>query len=310
MTAKSTRFVACDVGTNGVRMQVWQAIEKDGKDHLVPEATYRVPVRLGEDVFATGSISKTSAGHLVHSFQAFAHLRSVFSPRCLRAVATSAMRDAKNGSSLASQILSETGIELEIIDGDEEANLSLLAHAANPELSEGLYLCVDVGGGSTQLSVLRDGRSIARESFRIGAVRLLEGKVEDSEWERLREWLQDLPKDKQPEKGIAVGGNIEKLLELAGGKDHQMSRKELHRLWDDLAELSVVDRMLEFGLKPDRADVIVEAAHIYYQSFKWLDVKEFSVPGTGIREGMVVSMFQDAFHATPVLNPARRPGGG
>ncbi|MBK9578637.1 MAG: hypothetical protein IPK50_12240 [Fibrobacterota bacterium] len=304
MTKAPPRLIACDVGTNGVRMQVWQAIQKDGEDHLVAEATYRVPVRLGEDVFASGAISKTSATHLVHSFHAFAHLKTVFSPRCFRAVATSAMRDAKNGHGLAEQILSETGIELEIIDGDEEANLSLMAHAANPDLAEGLHLCVDVGGGSTQLSVLRDGRSVTRESFKIGAVRLLERKVDDSEWERLQSWLRDLPKGSQPERGIAVGGNAEKLLELSGGKNHQMSRKELHRLWDELAALSEVDRMLEFGLKPDRADVIVEAAHIYYQSFKWLDVKDFSVPGTGIREGMVVSMFRDVFHRTPVLKPA------
>ncbi|MBK8801737.1 MAG: Ppx/GppA family phosphatase [Fibrobacteres bacterium] len=304
MNKPPPRLIACDVGTNGVRMQVWQAVQKDGKDHIVGEATYRVPVRLGEDVFSSGAISKTSASHLAHTFHAFAHLKSIFSPRCFRAVATSAMRDAKNGRGLADQILSETGIELEIIDGDEEAELSLLAHAANPDLSEGLYLCVDVGGGSTQLSVLRDGRSIARDSFRIGAVRLLEGKVEDSEWDRLQSWLQDLPKASQPERGIAVGGNAEKLLELSGGKSHQMSRKELHKLWDELAALSGVDRMLEFELKPDRADVIVEAAHIYYQSFKWLDVKDFCVPGTGIREGMVVSMFQDVFHRTPVLSLA------
>ncbi len=310
MTSRATRFAACDVGTNGVRMQVWQAMESRGEDHLVPEAGYRVPIRLGEDVFSSGSISKTSASHLIHSFKAFAELSEVFGPRSLRAVATSAMRDAKNGLELAEQVRSESGIRLEIIDGQEEAALSLLAHTADPELSRGLRLCVDVGGGSTQLSLLREGKAVRRESFQIGAVRLLEDRVDDREWDRLREWLEDIPQDSVPEDGVAVGGNAEKLLDLAGGKDRDMTRKELHRLWDDLAALSVEDRILEYNLKPDRADVIVHAAHIFYQSFKWLDVKTFAVPGTGIREGMAVDMFRKSFQRTPLLPSTLRKGGG
>lgn len=301
MNLQAVRFLACDVGTNALRMQAWQAIVKNDEDHLVPEATYRVPVRLGEDVFSDGSISERSANQIVHTFKAFAELRKVFDPLCFRAVATSAMRDATNGSEVAKQVRTESGIHLEIIDGNEEADLSLLAHTANPELSNGLYLSVDVGGGSTQVSVLRDGKSVKRRSFRIGAVRLFEEKVEPSEWDRLKEWLEDLSDDNRPEAGIAVGGNAEKLSEIGQRKAKRMSRKELHKLWDDLSERSVVDRMLEYGLKPDRADVIVCAAQIYYQTFKWLDVKEFSVPGTGIREGMVVSMFREAYHRTPRL---------
>lgn len=291
MTSK-IRYAACDVGTNAVRMSVSRVVQGEGKPFLATEGTYRLPLRLGEDVFADGKVGKRNQDDLVKAFQAFAALLAYFRPKAVRACATSALRDAENGAEAARRVLEEAGIDLEVISGAEEARLVLTAHATNHLPRDARFLCIDIGGGSTQLSILDKGRSIRSESFRIGGVRVLAGKVAESEWERMYAWIDDLG-EKIPEAAIGTGGNIEKLHELVDGNQSQpFERKKLHELVDRLAEMTIVDRIQHYDLKPDRADVIVPAGRICYQVLKRAGIRTMHVPRTGIRDGIVSDLFR------------------
>lgn len=282
------RFIAIDLGSNAVRLSVAASLSSG---ELVRESSYRVPLRLGEDVFSTGSISSATERKMVSVFLAFRYLIQFFEPAAYRACATSAMREALNGDYITQEILKKTGIRLEIISGKEEAQF-LFANRAERILHKGSSLLyVDVGGGSTEISLIVRGIPLRSESFRIGAVRYLKGKVEDKEWDRLREYAKDLPVAQDTE-FIGSGGNIEKLRELAIGNeaDKSLGRKELKDIIDRLESIPYEERIRKYGLKPDRADVIVPAGKIYYNIMKWLDLKEIQVPKVGVSDGILRSL--------------------
>jgi exopolyphosphatase/guanosine-5'-triphosphate,3'-diphosphate pyrophosphatase len=282
------RFIAIDLGSNAVRLSVAASLSSG---ELVRESSYRVPLRLGEDVFSTGSISAATERKMVSVFLAFRYLIQFFEPTAYRACATSAMREALNGDYITQEILKKTGIRLEIISGKEEAQF-LFANRAERILHKGSSLLyVDVGGGSTEISLIVRGIPLRSESFRIGAVRYLKGKVEDKEWDRLREYAKGLPVAQDTE-FIGSGGNIEKLCELASGNDafKALGRKELKEVIDKLESLSYEERIRQYKLKPDRADVIVPAGKIYYNIMKWLDLKEIQVPKVGVSDGILRSL--------------------
>ena len=285
------RFIAIDLGSNAVRLSVAASLSSG---ELVRESSYRVPLRLGEDVFSTGSISSATERKMVSVFLAFRYLIQFLEPAAYRACATSAMREALNGDYITQEILKKTGIRLEIISGKEEAQF-LFANRAERILHKGSSLLyVDVGGGSTEISLIVRGIPLRSESFRIGAVRYLKGKVEDKEWDRLREYAKDLPVAQDTE-FIGSGGNIEKLRELAIGNeaDKSLGRKELKDIIDRLESIPYEERIRKYGLKPDRADVIVPAGKIYYNIMKWLDLKEIQVPKVGVSDGILRSLAEN-----------------
>lgn len=292
---KPRRFVACDVGSNAVRLAV-AGVQGDHSPFLVREASFRVPLRLGQDVFSTGGVLKGTADDLVEVFHAFSHLIGFFRPEAVRACATSALREARNGREVAARITEECGIPLEIVTGSVEAELILSLRPDSAMDGGADLLYIDVGGGSTELTWLRDGKALDAESFRIGGVRLLTGRTDETEWERMRKWIEHLSRGVGPVSAVGTGGNIEKLYQLALGETSEpLTRHRLHEILDGLEPLSVEERMRKFRLKPDRADVIVPAGRVYHQVLKWAGIRSISVPKAGLVDGIL----QRLFHASP-----------
>jgi len=288
---KPRRFVACDVGSNAVRMAV-AGVQGD-PPFLVREASFRVPLRLGQDVFSTGGVLNRTADDLVEVFHAFSHLIGFFRPESVRACATSAMREARNGKEVATRVSEECGIPLEIVSGAAEAELilSLRSDSATDQDTDLLY--IDVGGGSTELTWFRDGAALDAESFRIGGVRILTGRTDEAEWERMRKWIDHLSRGVRPVSAVGTGGNIEKLHQLALGDTFEpLTRHRLHEILDGLELLSMEERMRKFRLKPDRADVIVPAGRVYHQVLKWAGIRSISVPKAGLADGILQQLFQ------------------
>ena len=302
------RLAACDVGSNAVRFVVSRVIGTTER-FLQREASYRVPLRLGEDVFTTGTITDQKVEGLVEIFKAFRSLVAFFKPQKLTACATSAMREAGNGRAVADRIWNETGIRLEIISGAEEARTLLSYHVETGQLSQQDYLYIDVGGGSTELTLLSAGAVIHSESFRIGGVRLLRSKVEPSEWDRMKAWIDSLSRGIRPTQAIGTGGNISKIYDLVvGTPGGQLSRRRLREVVETLDPLTVEQRIRSYGLKPDRADVIVPAGKVYHQVMKWADVKTMVVPKFGVADGLLSDMFSQIFGHQPAQTTSKAVG--
>lgn len=293
------RLAACDVGSNAVRLVVAKVIGQSER-FLQREASYRVPLRLGEDVFATGAISDEKMEGLVQVFKAYRALIDFFKPQKLRACATSAMREASNGSTVAEAIWKESGIRLEVITGAEEAT-SLFANHIEVGLSpQKDYLYVDVGGGSTELTLLSSGKVAQSDSFQIGGVRLLKSRVQESEWARMRNWIEGLPRGIRLTEAIGTGGNISKIYDLVVGTPGlHLSRRRIREVVESLEPLSIEQRIRSYNLKPDRADVIVPGGKVYYQVMKWADIKEMVVPKLGVADGVLSQMFEQIYGYSP-----------
>ena len=283
------RFAAIDVGSNAVRLAL--AGVQGHPPFLVREASFRVPLRLGKDVFANGKVHERTADDLVEVFKGFWHLIAFFRVESVRACATSAMREAKNGEDVAARVRHEAKIPLEIISGAVEAELILALREKEDDGSDHLY--IDVGGGSTELTWLRDGKPLAAESFRIGGVRILSGHLDDTEWDRMHDWIDGLERGIRPVSAVGTGGNIEKLHELSlGDTEEPLTRHRLREILESLEPLSVEERMREYRLKPDRADVIVPAGRVYHQVLKWANIRTIAVPKAGLADGILQGLFR------------------
>ena len=220
----------------------------------------RVPLRLGFDVFDIGKISEKKEKNMIRLMKAFRHLMKIYDVKHCRACATSAMRDAKNGMDIIKQIEKKTGVHIDIIDGQEEAKIIYNNHVEHMEDQKGNYMYVDVGGGSTEINLLSEGQLVCSRSYNIGTVRMLNNAVKDSEWERLKNDLAELAKSYPQTNIIGSGGNINKLYRLADKKNKKkmtMQVSVLQELHTRLKALSLEERMEQFGMKPDRADVII-----------------------------------------------------
>lgn len=306
--AEELRLAACDVGSNAMRLVISRVIG-DSDRFLQREASYRVPLRLGEDVFTSGQISEAKVTGLVEVFKAFRSLVAFFKPHKLRACATSAMREAENGIAAAERVWDETGIRLEIITGAEEARTLFSNHLEAGLSHQRDYLYVDVGGGSTELTLLSGAKVQRSESFRIGGVRLLRSRVEGSEWERMKGWIEELPRGIKPTEAIGTGGNISKIYDLVvGTPGGELSRRRIREVIEVLEPMSVEERIRSHGLKPDRADVIVPAGRVYYQVMKWADVKSMVVPKLGVADGLLSQMFEQIYGHLPATTMGKTLG--
>jgi exopolyphosphatase/guanosine-5'-triphosphate,3'-diphosphate pyrophosphatase len=252
-------------------------------------------------------VSTDNASALVLVFKAFRSLVEFFKPEKLRACATSALREADNGREVAQRVWDETGVRLEIITGAEEARTLFSIHHEAGLSPARDYLYIDVGGGSTELTLLREGRVVQSESFKIGGVRLLQSRVEPSEWDRMKEWIDALPREIRQVEAIGTGGNISKIYDLVvGTPGAEISRRRIREVLQTLEPLSVEQRMREYALKPDRADVIVPAGKVYHQVMKWADIKTMIVPKLGVADGLLGQMFQSVYGAMPSPSGTRR----
>lgn len=289
------KFGAIDIGTNAARLLVGE-VEHEGGHSFVKKISYtRVPLRLGEEVFEDGKISKKKTEDFVKTIQAFKLISEIFDVKQLRAVATSAMREATNSKKIIEKILEESGVEIEVISGDVEAELIFSTFFLLDFDKTLPFLVIDVGGGSTEVSVFESGERIASKSFEIGTIRLLKGKVKNDVWSNIHEWIAEHVDLNSSHKIFGTGGNINKVHKILGvGQMESVSLEKMKDLRDKLGSLTLIQREDEYQLKPDRADVILPALDIYIYILDELKSSQLIVPKIGLSDGMIYQMYLDS----------------
>lgn len=291
---RKTNYAAIDIGSNAVRLLIKEIKEEQGKAHFSKVLMLRVPLRLGFDVFDIGKISEKKEKNMIRLMKAFRHLMKIYDVKHCRACATSAMRDAKNGMDIIKQIEKKTGVHIDIIDGQEEAKIIYNNHVEHMEDQKGNYMYVDVGGGSTEINLLSEGQLVCSRSYNIGTVRMLNNAVKNSEWERLKNDLAELAKSYPQTNIIGSGGNINKLYRLADKKNKKkmtMQVSVLQELHTRLKALSLEERMEQFGMKPDRADVIIPAGEIFLTIASIIGASYIHVPVIGLSDGIIDELY-------------------
>ncbi len=285
-------LAAIDIGSNAVRLLIC-AVVKKGKDvEFNKLCLLRIPVRLGFDVFEKGQIGGQKKKMLINTIKAFNNLMKVYEVGHYMACATSAMRDAENAKEIIKEIKTETSIEIEVITGELEAEIIYENHIAELLDKDKSYLYIDVGGGSTELTLYHKSNVVLQKSFNIGTVRILTKKVKDETWEELKDTLKDLSKKYNNIIGIGSGGNINKLFSLNGNKNGKfISADNLKEVYKEMEPLSVDERMHTYTLKEDRAEVIVPALSIYNAICKWGDINEIYVPKIGLADGLIHHLY-------------------
>ncbi len=286
------RFAAIDIGSNAVRLLLSRVIQQGDNPFIKKEALLRMPIRLGEDSFTSGRISDLKVRQLVSTMQGFKHLMDAYQPIAYMACATSAMREAENGPEIVQSVREQAEIELVIIKGDKEADIIYANHFEEKLDRDKSYLYIDVGGGSTELTVFANHQSITSNSFNIGTIRILHGLVKKHAWEEMKRWLKGVAPEFQPITGIGSGGNINKMFRLSGLKEGKpITRKRLNKLHAYLQTFSLDERIKIFGMRPDRADVIVPAGQIFTSVMKWASIEELYVPEIGLADGIIRMLY-------------------
>ncbi len=289
------KLAAIDIGTNACRLLISEVIPVEGGQTKFNKLNLvRIPLRLGFDVFETGEISKEKRGMLFQSMKAYSHIMNAYGVTKHIAVATSAMRDAKNRKEIVQKVFLETGINIQIISGDFEASLIYESHIAEKLDQDTNYLYVDVGGGSTELTLISKGQLIFKESFNIGTIRLLKSQVSDTDWEYMKTTLKDATKEYPKLQAIGTGGNINKIFSLSKRKDGKTLDLELLKSYfKEFSSCTLEERIQLYQLREDRADVIVPALLIYTQVMKWASIDEILVPKIGLVDGLIQHLYEE-----------------
>ncbi|PCE66262.1 Ppx/GppA phosphatase family protein [Sediminicola luteus] len=286
------KLAAIDIGSNAVRLLVYNIIETDEDPVFKKSALVRVPIRLGKDVFDQGPISKENQLRLCDAMKAFTLLMKVHGVDHYRACATSAMREAENGRGVCGLVKAETGVAIEIIDGKEEAQIIAATDLHELIERDKSYLYVDVGGGSTEFTIFSQGRLLVSRSFKIGTVRLLRDKVDKTLWKEVETWIKTQTADLSKLSIIGSGGNINKLHKMSGRKVGQpLSILWLNAQYQFLKSMGYKDRIKILGLNPDRADVIIPATRIFLSAAKWSGAKKIHVPKIGLADGIIKNLY-------------------
>lgn len=289
------KYAAIDIGSNAIRLLISNIIEEKGKPvRFKKSSLVRVPVRLGADVFIKEKISNSNKDRILKTMQAFSLLMQTHHVLRYKACATSAMREAKNGQQIADLILKETGIKIDIIGGEEEAAIIAATDLQSYIDENKTYLYVDVGGGSTEFSVIDNGQKVASKSFKIGTVRLLNDVVKKEVWQELEDWIKKETVVYEKIDVIGSGGNINKIFKISGkslGKP--LSYFYLTSYYNTLQTYSYEERISQLDLNEDRADVIIPATRIYLSAMKWSGAKDIFVPKIGLADGIIKSIYND-----------------
>jgi exopolyphosphatase / guanosine-5'-triphosphate,3'-diphosphate pyrophosphatase len=288
-------LAAIDIGSNAARLLITDVhAYKDGTLDYTKLNLVRVPLRLGFDVFTTGIIGQRRAAMMLKTMEAFKILMDVYEVQHYKATATSALRDAKNGKQITSEIEKKCGLKIEIISGQEEANIIYNNHFAEKLSDAVAHLYIDVGGGSTECTLYCSGKIVAKESFNIGTIRLLTQKVTDTEWDAMKNFIKSSTKKYKTIDAIGCGGNINKVFELSKVKKGKpITNIIIKDFYEKLSVLSVEERMHVFDLKLDRADVIVPALDIYLSIIKWANITNVYVPQIGLVDGLIKTLYQN-----------------
>ena len=287
-------FAAIDIGSNAGRLLFSNITEINGAPKAEKASLIRIPLRLGFDVFKEGYISKEKEEDLVNTLKAFKLLIDVYKPVAYKACATSAMRDALNSKEIISRIKKEVDLDLEVIDGIEEAKLITANNEAfcNEKIPYIMY--VDVGGGSTEISLLHNNRLVDSQSFNVGTIRLLSNSVNQEEWDKMARWLNQYKELFRKLHLVGSGGNINKIKKLYGNEgDGFVTFDKISKAYRQLKKISVEERITSLNLRPDRADVIVPATEIFLFIEKVIKVEKVFIPRIGLTDGIVYSLYHE-----------------
>lgn len=288
-------YAAIDIGSNAVRLLI-KSIDREAvqEKKFKKVMMLRIPLRLGFDVFSIGELSEKKVDKLRRLMKAFRQLMKIYDVDDYRACATSAMRDARNGRMIIKKIEKDTGIRIEIIDGQEEARMIYNNHIECMEDRQGNYMYVDVGGGSTEINLLTNGELVWSVSYNIGTVRMLSNAVKEGTWQQMEEELMKVTEGVAAINIIGSGGNINKLFRLADKKDKKLQRlpvSSLQTVYDVLKPLTPEERVEAFSLKQDRADVIVPAAEIFLKIAEVVHAEYIYVPVIGLSDGIIDNLY-------------------
>jgi len=287
------KFASIDIGSNAVRLLLCNVFENDGEPVFKKAELVRIPIRLGEDSFSAGMISDHKIEQLVDTMQAFRLLIGVFGAVDYRACATAAMREAKNGEEIIRKVKAKTGLQIEIIDGKTEAQIIYANHIAEHLEAGSNYLYIDVGGGSTEVTLFARNECVASRSFNIGTIRMLQNQVSKEVWSEFKSWIATVTDSYKPLTGIGSGGNINKLFKMLSKKeDKPLTYKRLKEMFDYMNNFSFDERIKLLGLNPDRADVIIPASRIFLTIMKIASIEKIIVPQVGLSDGIVHLLYE------------------
>lgn len=290
--SKVIKYATIDVGSNAIRLLISNIYFHNSELFSTKNSLVRVPIRLGQDAFKNGKISKKNISRLLDSMKSFKLLMKVHNVDKYLAYATSALRSSSNGKKIIDLIKENSNIKIEIISGTKEARLI----TNNPAFStkSKTFCFIDVGGGSTELTLIKNNIVLISKSFKIGGVRLINNLVDKSTWNEFGNWIENNLCDKRNIEVVALGGNINKIFKLSGNKiGEPLSINLINSTINDLEKMSFFNKMITLKLNPDRVDVIVPAGKIYQFVLNKMDVKEITVPKIGLADGMVHELMNE-----------------
>lgn len=295
------KLAAIDIGSNAARLLITEVIENDGeKPRFNKLNLFRIPLRLGFDVFENKHISPEKTGMLIQTLKAYRHLINAYKVDAVKACATSAMRDAANAPEILRLVKAETGLDIEVISGDMEANLVYENHVAENLDKDHSYMYIDVGGGSTEISFFGNGKLVFKKSFNIGTIRLLKKMVTEADWEEMKENIKDATRGHKEVIAIGSGGNINKVFSMSKRKDGKPLHIDLLRdYYKEMDAFTASERIIRYNLREDRADVIVPALLIYINAMRWAGAQEIYVPKIGLADGLIQHLWEEVSELKP-----------
>lgn len=292
---KIEKYAAIDIGSNAIRLLIATVIEKGNKPPQFKKTSLvRVPIRLGADVFLQDAISEENYLRMLDAMNAYQLLMKTHGVVKYRACATSAMREATNGVAISKRIKKETNIDIEIIDGSDEAAIIASTDLKDLIETEKTFLYVDVGGGSTEFTIFANRRVVTSKSFKLGTVRILNDMVRESKWDDVKKWIKKNTQAYEKISLIGSGGNINSIYKNSGIKlGKPLSYFYLTNYFEKLKSYTYHERIFELQMNPDRADVIVPATKIYLSAMKWSKAKSIYVPKIGLADGIIKSLYNE-----------------
>ena len=291
---KIEKFAAIDIGSNAIRLLISNVIIKKGFPiKFIKSSIVRVPIRLGQESFTIGEISSKNIKKIIQTIRAFKHIIKVNEVKSSLAFATSALREANNSKEIIQEVKKKTKLKIEIIDGRKEAKIISLNNIFEFLNKNRTFIYVDVGGGSTEFSIILNGKRKKSKSFKIGTIRMINKITSEDVWDQIRIWIKSNIRQQSKIALIGSGGNINKIFKIAGVLDSRpLTLIKLNSIYNTLVKMSYEERIINFDLNPDRSDVIIPAAEIFLKTLEWSGSSEIYVPKVGLADGMVRLLYK------------------
>lgn len=292
----SPNYAGIDIGSNAIRLLIANVIENENSTDIKKNLLIRIPIRLGEDVFTIGTIGEKKIKALTDALTGFKNIMNAYNVVDFKACATSAMREASNGLTVAETIKEKSGIDIRIIDGQTEAEIIFADGFAANISKKPNYMYVDVGGGSTEITIFCDNQKVDARSFKLGTVRILSQGINELEFSEMQEWIKGIIDTHKPTAIIGTGGNINKIQKLINKRSKEpLLYNELNKLYDKIKDQSIEERISKLKLSENRADVIVPALHIFLSIMKASNIDEVYVPKVGLADGIIRKIYNGSF---------------